>query len=79
MKIKMRTLAAGPKGIHHPDSIRDVSPEEAAALIEGGFADRVDGDGVRQATISPPARAVDPKPTNPVAPPAKPVAPPAKK
>lgn len=41
MKIKMRTLMAGPDGTFQPGQTRDVSAKQAKALIDGGFAERV--------------------------------------
>ena len=38
MKIKMKTLAAGPNGIKNANTVYDVSDEEGAALIHGKFA-----------------------------------------
>lgn len=44
MRIKMRTLAAGPKGVLYPDNVYDsgdVDDRAAQALIDGGFAELV--------------------------------------
>ena len=37
MKIQLHSLAAGPAGVLHP-GIRDVSPDVAKPLIDGGYA-----------------------------------------
>lgn len=42
MKIKMLTLSAGPAGIRQPGKVYDLSPEEAARLIEAGYAEKVE-------------------------------------
>ena len=39
MKIKMKTLMAGPAGTRQPESVHDVSKKEADALISGGYAE----------------------------------------
>ena len=41
MKIKMKTMMAGPKGTFGPGSIIDVSEEEGANLVAGGYAEAV--------------------------------------
>ncbi len=38
MKVKLRTLIAGPAGVIQPDSILDLSDADAAALIRAGSA-----------------------------------------
>lgn len=38
MKIKMKTLMAGPGGTRLPDHVYDISSAEAKALIDGGYA-----------------------------------------
>jgi len=43
MKVKIKTLLAGPGGIIQPGQIADVDPEQAVALIAGGFAVAVEG------------------------------------
>lgn len=42
MKIKMKTLAAGPDGVWPPGSTRDVPEAEAKALIKGRYAEPVE-------------------------------------
>ncbi len=41
MRVKYLTLDAGPDGCNSPGSTRDVSDEEATALVEGGYAEYV--------------------------------------
>lgn len=41
MRVKYLTLDAGPDGTNQVGSTRDVSDEEAAALVDGGYAEYV--------------------------------------
>lgn len=41
MKIRMKTLAAGPAGPRQAGSIVDLPDAEAYQLIEGGYAEQV--------------------------------------
>lgn len=45
MKLKLRTLFAGPVGCYQPGTVVEFSPEVAEQLLAGGYADRVDGAG----------------------------------
>ena len=38
MKIRLKTRYAGPRGCFEPDSVLDLPPAEARALVEGGYA-----------------------------------------
>lgn len=42
MRIRMLTLMAGPEGIRSPGSVVELSPADAHALIDGGFAVAID-------------------------------------
>jgi len=42
MKIKMNNLSAGPDGVMQADGVYDVEPEKAQALVDAGFAVKVD-------------------------------------
>lgn len=42
MKIRHITLSAGPGGVFRPGDIRDVSEDEARALITGGYAEALE-------------------------------------
>lgn len=42
MKMRLKTLMAGPEGVFPPGSVIEASPEEAEALIAGGFAELVE-------------------------------------
>lgn len=57
MKVKMKSIKAGPSGNAMPGETIDISAEEAKALTDGGFADEV----VETASIAPPEKAVLPK------------------
>lgn len=41
MRVKMIGLAAGPQGVWRPSDVVDVSETIAAALIKGGYAEKV--------------------------------------
>lgn len=40
-QIRMKTLMAGPNGVRHPGEVCMISPEEAAVLIDGDYAEAV--------------------------------------
>lgn len=40
-QIRMKTLMAGPNGVRHPGEICMIGPEEAAVLVDGGYAEEV--------------------------------------
>ena len=70
MKIRLKTLMAGPEGVFLPESVIEVSPEEARALIAGGYAEPVprqaapakeEPPAVETATIQPGSRAIRPE------------------
>ena len=70
MKIRLKTLMAGPGGVFLPGSVIEVSPEEARALIAGGYAEAVprpaappqnEPPPVETAAIQPGSRAVRPE------------------
>ena len=54
MKVKMRSLSAGPNGVFEPGSVVEVSHKEAKELIRGGFATPVKSTEVRKAVAPPP-------------------------
>lgn len=63
MKIKLRTLLAGPRGCVHPGTVIDWPEVEAQALIQGGYAEAVEpamvgAAPVETATAEPPEAAV---------------------
>ena len=41
MKVRMRTLAAGPGGVLRPGQVVDLPEKQARALIQGGYAEEV--------------------------------------
>lgn len=74
MKIKMKTLQAGPNGVRQPGKVYDVPAAEADALISGGFAEKV-----KIVEKAEPVKPVDPEKTvEPSVEPAKLVVKPAK-
>jgi len=64
MKIRLKTLMAGPDGVFPPGSVIEVSPEEAQALIAGGYAERLERPPekaeVEVAAVEPGSRATRP-------------------
>ena len=70
MKIRLITLMAGPEGVFPPGSVIEVSPEEARALIAGGYAEpvphlaaapKVEPSAIETAAVQPGSRAVRPE------------------
>jgi hypothetical protein len=41
MRIRMRTMLAGPAGVLHVGQVADLEPATAKALIAGGYAEAV--------------------------------------
>jgi len=41
MRVRMRTLSAGPRGVRRPGEEHEVSEEEGRALVKGHYADEV--------------------------------------
>jgi hypothetical protein len=64
MKVRLKTLMAGPEGVFSPGAVIDAGTEEAEALIAGGYAERVDPPvqpaAVETAAIEPGNRAMRP-------------------
>lgn len=42
MKVKFKTIDAGPAGVRQPGSVVEVSEAEGKALLEGGYAELVE-------------------------------------
>lgn len=42
MRVRLKTIMAGPAGTASPGAIVDLDRAEAYALIEGGFAEQLD-------------------------------------
>ena len=57
MRVKMRSLSAGPDGVFEPGSVVEVSRKEAKELIAGGFATPVKSTEVRKAVAPVPQNA----------------------
>jgi hypothetical protein len=62
MRVKMKTLAAGPDGVLRPGQEVDLPTAQAKALIEGGYAEPV-GTVQETAAVEPSEKAVMPKKT----------------
>ncbi len=61
MKIRLKTLMAGPDGVFQPGSVIDRPNEEAEALISAGYAECLE-PRIETATTEPGTRAVKPVP-----------------
>lgn len=59
MRIKLRTRYAGPRGCFEPEQVIDLPNNEAADLINGGYATEVKAP---QPTRPPPAKPAGDKP-----------------
>ena len=53
MRIRMRTLYAGPSGVIFPQQVVDFPATEAMVLVAGGYADAVDAPGIPEAAVPP--------------------------
>ncbi len=68
MRVRLKTIMAGPGGTFKAGSIIALPSDQARELIEGGFAEAVPGKGllpadVETATAEPPENAMRPTPT----------------
>jgi hypothetical protein len=57
MKVRLKTLMAGPEGVFPPGSVIDLDASEADALIAAGYAERLERPA-ETAAIEPGTRAV---------------------
>ena len=58
MKVRTRTLAAGPRGVEQAGAVIDLPKAEAYAWIEGGFASQYEPAEVETAAVEQPEAAV---------------------
>lgn len=58
MRIRLKTTMAGPAGVYQPDEVADFDDALALALLEGGYAERVES-----AMVAAPETAVLPPPS----------------
>ena len=71
MKVKFKTLSAGPRGVIRVGDIVDVSDSEAALLVKVGCAEYVENPALRPAVLpEKPQAAEKPQPTVHKSPPA---------
>ena len=70
MKVRLKTLMAGPEGVFLPGSVIEVFHEEANALIAGGFAEPAGQAGKPEAVDPAPAQTAAVEPGNRAARPA---------
>jgi hypothetical protein len=61
MKVRLKTLMAGPEGVFHSGSVIDLPKEEAEALISKGYAEPFD-QPYETAAFEPGNRTVRPVP-----------------
>lgn len=64
MLIYLKQLAAGPKGVFPAGSVIEVTPEEAAAFIRGGYAEAASptvGSVIETAMLAPPEKMILPR------------------
>lgn len=54
VEVRMKSLSAGPAGVRLPGSTHPVSAAEAKQLVDGGYAELVEGSPVEQAVVPPP-------------------------
>ena len=59
MRVRLKTVMAGPDGVFHAGSVIDPPTDVAEALIAAGYAERLERS-VETATVEPGARAVKP-------------------
>jgi hypothetical protein len=50
MKVRMRTLSAGPDGVRQAGRVYEVPKDEGEELIDRGFADPAGKDDIEEAT-----------------------------
>lgn len=53
MRVRMKTLMAGPDGVRRPDTVHDLPTAEAEALIAGGYAEKVEKTTTPEASSEP--------------------------
>jgi len=61
MKVRLKTLMAGPEGVFQPGSVIDIDPDKAGALISAGYAEHLERP-VETAAFEPGNHAVRPIP-----------------
>jgi hypothetical protein len=61
MKVRLKTLMAGPDGVFGPGSVIDLDSDQAEALVTAGYAERLEHP-VETAALEPGTRAVKPVP-----------------
>lgn len=56
MKIRMKTIMAGPLCVRHPGEVCTLPRDEAAMLVDAGYAECLEPDEVREEVKSEPKR-----------------------
>jgi hypothetical protein len=70
MKIRLKVLIAGPRGVFSPGAVVDLPDAEAVALVDAGVAERVDAPPPKAADLE--TAAVEPDSEQAVMPRARP-------
>jgi hypothetical protein len=61
MRVRLKTMMAGPEGVFQPGSVIDLEVDEAEALVSAGYAELLERP-VETAAFEPGNRAVRPMP-----------------
>jgi len=61
MRVRLKTLMAGPQGVFQPGSVIDLDIDEAEALVSAGYAEPLERP-IETAAFEPGNRAVRPIP-----------------
>jgi hypothetical protein len=61
MKVRLKTLMAGPDGVFGPGSVVDIDIDQAEVLVSAGYAECLERP-VETAALEPGTRAVKPVP-----------------
>lgn len=59
MRVRMKSLMAGPAGVAQPGQVIDLAAAEAYDLIERGYAEQVDDPAAVERAIAPPPESAD--------------------
>ena len=61
MRIRYKALAAGPDGVHHIGDEAEVTEQQGAALVSGGYADAIGVKSIASVAVQDIKEAVKPK------------------
>jgi hypothetical protein len=63
MKVRYKTLAAGPGGVYRPGDEAEVTEQLGKQLVSGGYADAIGVKAVASVAVQEIKESVKPKPT----------------